>query len=79
MFCFNLTGFNYQEWRISHSISHHMYPNTAHDLEVINFEPFLRWIPKEKTELFKIISVVSAPFVWLVVADLTILKRCVVM
>lgn len=77
MFCLNLTGLNYREWRITHVISHHMYPNTAHDLEVLHFEPLMKWIPQHKSELFKILSVVSAPLVWLMVADLTILKRFV--
>lgn len=75
MFCLNLTGLNYREWRISHAISHHMYPNTAHDLELIAFEPILKWIPKHKTQLYKFSSVISAPLVWLTMADHTILNR----
>lgn len=75
MFCLNLTGLNYREWRVSHAISHHMYPNSRYDLEVTNFEPALRWLPKEKSEMHKRISVVFAPFMWLVLIKLTIVKR----
>lgn len=41
---FNLAFFSYREWRITHSMSHHLYPNSMHDLEVTMFEPFLCWI-----------------------------------
>lgn len=54
-----------------------MYPNTAHDLEVVNFEPVLQYFPQQKSELFKLLSVVLAPLVWLIDVDLTILKRFV--
>lgn len=45
MFYYNLSFFNYKEWRISHSMSHHLFPNSLHDMEVSLFEPFLCWIP----------------------------------
>lgn len=45
MLYFNLTFFNYKEWRISHAMSHHLFPNSLHDLEVVMFEPFFCWIP----------------------------------
>lgn len=44
MFYFNLSFFSYREWRITHSMSHHLYPNSMHDLEVSMFEPFLCWV-----------------------------------
>src|SRR5690349_14186133 len=74
MLCFNFTGFNFREWRISHVISHHIYTNTSHDLEMISFE-WMKWIPTHKTELHKIVSVVATPLVWFIIVDLTILRR----
>lgn len=75
MFCFNLTGLNYREWRISHAISHHMYPNTIYDLEVTNFEPLLKWMPMEKSEWEKVVSIVACPFIWGLVIKAAILRR----
>ena len=76
MLYLNLTGLNYQEWRISHVLSHHMFPNTFHDLEVSNFEPLrVCWIPKERSEMQKLMSVVVSPFVWILLIKSTILKR----
>lgn len=44
MLYFNIGFFSYREWRISHAMSHHLYPNSLHDLEVTMFEPFLCWL-----------------------------------
>lgn len=46
----NLSLMSYREWRISHALSHHIYPNTLHDLEISYFEPFLNWIPSPKVK-----------------------------
>lgn len=45
MLYFNLAFFNYKEWRISHAMSHHLFPNSLHDLEITLFEPLLCWFP----------------------------------
>lgn len=45
---FNLAFFSYREWRVSHAISHHHYPNSIMDLEISYFEPFLCWLPNPK-------------------------------
>lgn len=42
---FNLAFFSYREWRVSHAISHHHYPNSILDLEISHFEPLLCWLP----------------------------------
>jgi fatty acid desaturase len=36
------------EWRISHSLSHHLYPNTIMDVEISMFEPTLEFLPKKE-------------------------------
>lgn len=43
MYYFNFMLLSYREWRIQHSLSHHLYPNSLLDLEVTLFEPFLCW------------------------------------
>lgn len=75
MYCFNLCGLNYREWRVSHAISHHMYPNTKYDVEVANFEPLLMFTPVEKSERLKVISVFVSPVVWLVLIKTTMIRR----
>lgn len=64
MYYFNLGFFNYKEWRISHSMSHHLYPNSLHDMEVSFFEPFLVWIPKPKSFAQRYFSWVYSPVIY---------------
>lgn len=45
MLLFNLAFLSYREWRISHAMSHHHYPNSILDLEISLFEPYLCWLP----------------------------------
>lgn len=51
-----------RHWRISHAISHHLFPNTHHDLEISNFEPLMQFLPRtDKTKMFGIMSVIYSP------------------
>jgi fatty acid desaturase len=45
MYYFDLGLISSYEWRISHAMSHHMYPNTLLDLEVSMTEPMLMFLP----------------------------------
>ena len=38
MYSFDLTLYSSHEWRISHAYSHHVFPNTINDFEIIAFE-----------------------------------------
>lgn len=38
---FNLCLMSYRDWRISHVLSHHQFPNSLSDLEISYMEPFL--------------------------------------
>lgn len=40
-YCLDLTLFSHREWRVSHAISHHTYPNLCIDFELSALEPFL--------------------------------------
>lgn len=66
MLYFNLSFFNYKEWRISHAMSHHLYPNSLHDMEVSFFEPFLCWIPNANTKNFaqRYLSWIYSPVIY---------------
>lgn len=47
MYIFNLSGLSYSDWRITHAMSHHLYTNTAHDIELSMLEPFLQFLPNK--------------------------------
>lgn len=53
MYYFNFCFLNYRDWRIQHCLSHHLYPNSMHDLEVAVFEPFLCWTPNPSKSAFQ--------------------------
>lgn len=40
MYCWDLSLLSSYEWRISHSLSHHIFTNTIWDFELSGFEPF---------------------------------------
>ena len=50
MYMMNITLMNWRDWRVFHAMSHHMYPNSYHDLEVTLYEPGMKWIPDTKTK-----------------------------
>ena len=35
------------EWRVSHIMSHHLFPNTLLDIELSMHEPLLQYLPTE--------------------------------
>ncbi|KPJ18938.1 Cytochrome b5-related protein [Papilio machaon] len=45
MYLFNFSLWSYRDFRVSHALSHHLYPNTLMDLEISGFEPFVFWLP----------------------------------
>lgn len=65
MYLSHLTLMGWRDWRVFHAMSHHLYPNSYHDLEVSMYEPFLPWIPKRKTKLHIYFSYVATPFVYM--------------
>lgn len=78
MFYFNLSFFNYKEWRVSHAMSHHLFPNSLHDMEVALFEPFLCWIPSPmKGFVQRYLSWVYSPVVYAVMCLDQLVKRIV--
>ncbi|XP_037042216.1 cytochrome b5-related protein [Bradysia coprophila] len=65
MYYFNLSFLNYRQWRIQHSMSHHLYANSIHDLEVSIFEPFLCWTPmSNKNVIQRYASWIYAPIIY---------------
>ncbi|KAJ8680520.1 hypothetical protein QAD02_016307 [Eretmocerus hayati] len=67
MYYFDLSIMSSKEWRVSHALSHHLYPNTLWDMEVYMFEPFIDYLPTaNKSLIYKAISLSISPIVmWL--------------
>ncbi|XP_066588603.1 cytochrome b5-related protein-like [Prorops nasuta] len=66
MYYFDLILMSSKEWRISHVMSHHMYPNTIWDHEIRSFEPFVTWYPSKerKSKFMRILSQLYSPIIW---------------
>ena len=64
MYYFDISIMSSKEWRISHVLSHHMYPNTIWDMEIYVIEPFLQFLPNPKTYLYRFMLLLNIPIVW---------------
>lgn len=59
----------FRDFRVSHALSHHLYPNTLMDLEVSGIEPFILWNPRKKPSYAKfafLIELALFPFMFLI-------------
>uniref|UniRef100_A0A1B0CJ83 Putative delta 6-fatty acid desaturase/delta-8 sphingolipid desaturase n=1 Tax=Lutzomyia longipalpis TaxID=7200 RepID=A0A1B0CJ83_LUTLO len=90
-FIFSLIGFNashhhsgvvhegdaIREWRISHALSHHLYTNSLHDLEISLGEPFLCWIPDPKIKNWfqRYASWIYGPFIYCLIYISEFIKK----
>ncbi|CAL8094440.1 unnamed protein product [Orchesella dallaii] len=50
---FDLSAWSSYEWRISHALSHHLFPNTILDYEIAVFEPWLEMLPSRPKTFFQ--------------------------
>nr|CAD7423342.1 unnamed protein product [Timema monikensis] len=76
MYYFHLCFLSSRDWRISHSLSHHIYPNSVLDLEVSIFEPFFHWLPDpSKTWFSRYGSWLYSPIIYSVMFHSQILLR----
>lgn len=62
----NLIFMSYRDWRVSHALSHHMYPNSLLDIELSILEPFFVWVPSDaaKNIIQRYVSYIYSPFVY---------------
>ncbi|XP_036343648.1 cytochrome b5-related protein-like [Rhagoletis pomonella] len=77
MYTFNLCLMNFCSWRISHALSHHIYPNSYFDLELSMVEPLLCWVPNPyiKSKLMRYLSIVTEPITYAIVFPLQMATR----
>lgn len=66
MFYFNLLFMSYRDWRISHVLSHHIYPNSLLDIELVALEPFMVYVPSKSAKNFiqRYVSYAYSPIVY---------------
>ncbi|KAM7351849.1 cytochrome b5-related protein-like [Cochliomyia hominivorax] len=79
MYAFNLGMLNFASWRVSHSLSHHIYPNSYLDMELSMFEPLLCWIPNPfiKSKMMRYVSWITEPISYVLIFFLETIKRIV--
>jgi len=77
MFYFNFSLQTVREWRISHVLSHHLHTNTIDDYEISSWEPFLQYLPIDKTPLQRYGQWVWAPMLWITGFHRALLNRVV--
>nr|AFV15455.1 delta-6 desaturase-like protein [Eriocheir sinensis] len=53
MYYFDLSGFSSHEWRVTHALSHHLYTNTANDIEISALDPVWVFLPKPDKNLIQ--------------------------
>ncbi|XP_011506370.1 PREDICTED: cytochrome b5-related protein-like, partial [Ceratosolen solmsi marchali] len=76
MYYFDLSTMSSKDWRISHGLSHHLYPNTVWDMEIYNFEPFLIYLPCHyKSFLYRLMTIIMSPITFFGTFILTGIKR----
>ncbi|XP_076671851.1 cytochrome b5-related isoform X2 [Andrena cerasifolii] len=77
MYYFDLCTMSSKEWRITHVMSHHSYPNTIWDYEVYAVEPFFQWLPyTKKSAVRSFISQLLVPVFWgLLIYEQTIKRK----
>ncbi|XP_044760009.1 cytochrome b5-related protein-like [Coccinella septempunctata] len=56
MYYMDLSMMSSREFRISHALSHHLFPNTIHDLEISMYEPVIYLMPQTKSPVEKYVS-----------------------
>ncbi|XP_034099116.1 cytochrome b5-related protein [Drosophila albomicans] len=80
MYFFNLSLMNFNGWRVSHALSHHVYPNSLHDLEMSLFEPLLCFVPSKEyaSKLHRVISILISPIVYTALCFVQIIQRLII-
>nr|BAN20361.1 conserved hypothetical protein [Riptortus pedestris] len=79
MYFFQLSLLSVRDWRISHAMSHHLFPNTLHDLEITMFEPWFQYLPRpDKSFTARFFSLLYWPIVYLLILFAESISRLMV-
>nr|XP_018907182.1 PREDICTED: cytochrome b5-related protein-like [Bemisia tabaci]XP_018907183.1 PREDICTED: cytochrome b5-related protein-like [Bemisia tabaci] len=78
MYYFHLSLLSVRDWRISHTLSHHSYPNTLQDMDVTGFEPFFNYLPDpRKNVISRFVSWAYYPFIYATMFHSEFFTRCI--
>ncbi|XP_045494027.1 cytochrome b5-related protein-like [Colias croceus] len=77
MYLFNVSGFSYADWRITHAMSHHLHTNTAQDIELSLVEPFLQFLPNPNKPIWAQMAAFYYPIVFAFTSLAVLLKDVV--
>lgn len=73
---FNIFLMNYRDYRVSHALSHHIYPNSLLDYELFAAEPYFVWrVTDQKTWIQRYGSYVYASIIYGILIFGAFLKR----
>ncbi|XP_026755581.1 cytochrome b5-related protein-like [Galleria mellonella] len=75
MYVFNVGLWSYRDFRVSHVLSHHLFPNTLMDLEISAFEPLVHWIPRRNVPKYANLAFLFENIVFPFLFIITFLKR----
>lgn len=72
----NFLFFSYHEMRITHGMSHHLFPNTEQDLELTLFEPWLDYTSfHQKPFRNRYLPIIYSPLVWIGITTVSTFVR----
>ena len=78
MYVFDLSLLSSYDWRISHALSHHIFPNTVYDVEISALEPMLCFLPTPKTPLQRYGVWLYSLLLYAILLPVQFLAKCLV-
>ncbi|KAJ4433720.1 hypothetical protein ANN_16031, partial [Periplaneta americana] len=76
MHYFNITFYSYKDWRVTHALSHHLFPNTMLDYELFFDEKLLQWLPlKTKSLWVRFGSWLYSPVIYLLSSHVQLIAK----
>ena len=75
MYIFDLSFFSSHQWRISHALSHHLYPNTIYDFEISMLEPLFCFLPQKKNFIQRHFVYIYIHIFYCLAIPIEVLKR----
>ncbi|KAF7998118.1 hypothetical protein HCN44_009516 [Aphidius gifuensis] len=74
MYYLDISLMSSRDWRITHVMSHHMYPNTIWDIEMYGYEPLFQYLPRKKS-IIRYLGIFYSPIFWFLSFYLVGIKR----
>lgn len=76
MYYFDFSFMSCKDWRVTHALGHHMYPNTLLDIELCFNEQIFQWLPlKDKSWVLRYGSWFYSPIIYALLFFLAFFQR----